>query len=212
MGFGFWIGFQNCLFLDYLSAGNRLLELTWVIRSMNHEEKNGGVKAYWRSSTLVSSFRTKKSPSNQNLPYIMLKARFPFLYESTSLDTKTLKIASNRNFESCLSIRCLAPKHILRFFPFLSRVLRLPLATLLIIVSSSSTLLWAIEVKKRFSNGLLFPRNLDLLTPGGPIFVPLVCSFRRQDNLLAWRVVCEPKGAEISHLIWGGIQPLWANL
>ena len=48
----------------------------------------------------------------------MLKTRFPFLYASTSLDTKALTIASNRNFESCLSIRCLAPQHIFRFFQF----------------------------------------------------------------------------------------------
>ena len=48
----------------------------------------------------------------------MLKTRFPFLYASTSLDTKALTIASNRNFESCLSIRCLAPQHIFRFFHF----------------------------------------------------------------------------------------------
>ena len=41
----------------------------------------------------------------------MLKTRFPFIYASTSLDT-------NRNFESCLSIRCLAPQHIFRFFHF----------------------------------------------------------------------------------------------
>ena len=40
----------------------------------------------------------------------MFKAKFPFLYTSTSLDTKTLKIASNRNFESCMSIICLAPQ------------------------------------------------------------------------------------------------------
>ena len=48
----------------------------------------------------------------------MLKTRFPFLYASTSLDTKAFTIASNRNFESCLSIRCLAPQHIFRFFHF----------------------------------------------------------------------------------------------
>ena len=30
---------QNGLFFDYLFVGNRLLELTWVIRSMKHEEK-----------------------------------------------------------------------------------------------------------------------------------------------------------------------------
>ena len=47
----------------------------------------------WRSSTLASKFRTKKSPSKQNLPYIKLKTRFPFL--SACLATKTWTIASN---------------------------------------------------------------------------------------------------------------------
>ena len=63
-------------------------------------------------------FEQKKSPSNQNLPYMMLKTRFPFLYASTSLDTKTLTIALNFNFESYTTIRCLAPQHVLRFFHF----------------------------------------------------------------------------------------------
>ena len=58
-----------------------------------------------------SIFRTRRSSSNQNLPYIMLKTRSPFIYASTSLDT-------NRNFERCLSIRCLAPQHIFLFFHF----------------------------------------------------------------------------------------------
>ena len=51
----------------------------------------------WRSFT---RFWTKKSPSNHNLPCTMSKTSFPFLYASTSFDTKTLSIASNRNFES----------------------------------------------------------------------------------------------------------------
>ena len=140
---------------------------------------------YWRSSTLTSRFRTKKSPSNQSLPcYIMLKTRFPFPYASTGLDSKTLTIASNRNSESCRSIRCLAPQHIFRFFHF-CHGFPLPLATWLIFVSSSSTLHWASLKKRRVCNGLLFPGNLDLssLTPAGPV-VPLVCGLRR---LLAWR-------------------------
>ena len=41
---------------------------------------------------------------------MMLKTKFPFFNASTSLDTKTLKIASTRNFESCMLIRCLAPQ------------------------------------------------------------------------------------------------------
>ena len=48
----------------------------------------------------------------------MLKTRFPFLSASTSLDITTLTLASNRNFESCMSIRCFAPQHILQFFHF----------------------------------------------------------------------------------------------
>ena len=37
---------------------------------------------YWRSSTMAFRFLTKKSPSNQNLPYEMLNTGFPFLYSS----------------------------------------------------------------------------------------------------------------------------------
>ena len=73
---------------------------------------------YWQSSTLASRFRTKKSPSNQNLPHLMSNTRFPFLYASTSLDTKTLTTTSNRNFGSCMSVRCLAPQNMFRFFHF----------------------------------------------------------------------------------------------
>ena len=42
------------------------------------------------------------------------KTGFLFLYVSTSIDTKTLTISSNRNFEAV----CLASKHIFRFFHF----------------------------------------------------------------------------------------------
>ena len=73
---------------------------------------------------------------------------------------KTLKVASNCNFESCLSIRCLAPLHILSFFAFLLRVLPLPFLTLLIIVSSSSMLHWAIEIKKNMSAMGYFSREI----------------------------------------------------
>ena len=72
----------------------------------------------WQSSTLASRFRTKKSPSNQNLPHLMSNTRFPFLYASTSLDTKTLTTTSNRNFGSCMSVRCRAPQNMFRFFHF----------------------------------------------------------------------------------------------
>ena len=110
----------------------------------------------------------------------MLKTRFYFLYASTSLDTKTLTIASNRNFESCLSICCLAPQHIFRFFHLCRGFSPLSLATLLIVKSSSSTLYRAIEIKKRVCEWLLFAGNHDpsSLAPGGSV-VPLVCGFRR---------------------------------
>ena len=91
-----------------------------------------------------------------------MKTRFPFLYASTSLD---------RNFDSCLSIRCLAPQQILRFFfSFLPQVLPLPSATVLIIASSSSMLHLAIEIKKKkkkkkegVADGLRFLGNLYIL-------------------------------------------------
>ena len=74
-----------------------------------------------------------------------VKTRFPFLYASNSLD---------RNFDSCLSIRCLAPQQILRFFfHFLPQVLPLPTATVLIIASSSSMLHLAIEIEKEKKGG-----------------------------------------------------------
>ena len=47
---------QNGLFLDYLFAGNRLLELTWVIRSMKRGEKNK-----WRPYTGTSSYQNYPS-------------------------------------------------------------------------------------------------------------------------------------------------------
>ena len=46
-------------------------------------------------------------------------------------------------------------------FPFLRRVFPLPLATLPIIVSSSSTLHGAIKIKRCLCYGLFFPGNLD---------------------------------------------------
>ena len=81
-------------------------------KSLFMEKSKAEEDLKWRSATPASRFRTEKSPSNKKLPNMMLKTG------STSLDTKALTIASNRNFESCLSIRCLAPQHIFRFFQF----------------------------------------------------------------------------------------------
>ena len=114
---------------------------------------------------------------------------FPFLY--LSLNTKTSTIASNRNFKSCLSICCLAPQHIFRFL-HVCRGLSFALATLLLIVSPSSTLHRAIE-------------NLwSIVIDARRCSCPIVCGFRRRDDLLAWGVVvCEPLWAKISNLILG---------
>ena len=167
---------------------------------------------YWRSSTLTSRFRTKKSPSNQSLPcYIMLKTRFPFPYASTGLDTKTLTIASNRNSKSCLSIRCLAPQHIFRFFHF-CHGFPLPLATWLIFVSSSSTLHWAIELKKKTClQWVTFPgKSWSIVIDASRSRCPIGLRFKEAPGVT--RVVCEPLWAKISHLILEGLQPLWKNL
>ena len=127
-----------------------------------------------------------------------VKTRFSFLYRS--LNTKTSTIASNRNFKSCLSICCLAPQHNFRFL-HVCRGLSFALATLLLIVSPSSTLHRAIE-------------NLwSIVIDARRCSCPSVCGFRRRDDLLAWGVVVrEPLWAKISNLILGGIRQIWAKL
>ena len=87
---------------------------------------------YWRSSMLASRFRTKESPSNQKLLYIKLKRRFPFIFTSTSHDTKSSTIASNRNLDCRFVVLLLS---IFSVFSILPRGFPLP-----IIVSSFSTL------------------------------------------------------------------------
>ena len=119
----------------------------------------------------------------------MLKTRFPFLYASTSLDTKTLTIALNFNFESYMTIRCLAPQHVLRFFHFWRGFfLSLWNFAHYCVFLLNAPLSDRDEKKKHLCSGLLLPGNLDpsSLSPGGPI-VLLVCGFRRRGNLLAWR-------------------------
>ena len=80
------------------------------------KRKNSFVKA---TGTLVSrSISNKEVAVKPKFAYVIFQTRFPFLYASTGLDIKTLTIASNRNFESCMSIRRLAPQHISGFFIF----------------------------------------------------------------------------------------------
>ena len=154
-------------------------------KSLFMEKSKAEEDLQWRSSTPASRFRTEKSPSNKNLPNMMLKTRFPFLYASTSLDTKALTI-----FESCMSIRCLAPQHIFRFFHFgAGNSFASGNFALYCIVLLNAPLSDRDKKKKMcLQYTLLFPGNLDpsSLTPGDPI-VLLVCGFRRRDSLLAWR-------------------------
>ena len=100
------------------------------------------IQFFGKPSTIVSNENSALPPRINNEIAVQpkfaihdVKNKDPFLYASTSLDTKAIKIASNRNFESCMSIRCLAPRLILRFFHFCRGFFSLPLAALLIIVS-----------------------------------------------------------------------------
>ena len=121
-----------------------------------------------KSSTLASIFRTKKSSSKQNLPYIMLKTRSPFIYASTSL------------------IQIVILKGVCR-----SVVLLLSTFSCFSILAFGDSahyyvVLLKVPLSDRVCNGFLFPGNLDpsSLTQGGPV-VPLVCGFRRRVKLLA---------------------------
>ena len=60
---------QNGLFSDYLFAGNRLLELTWVIRSMKREEKK------WRPYAGTSSYL-----NYANSAFLLLYSSIPILH------------------------------------------------------------------------------------------------------------------------------------
>ena len=81
-----------------------------------------------------------------------VKKEVSFHFTSTSHDTKSSTIASNRNFDCRFVVLLLS---IFSVFSILPRGFPLPLATLPIIVSSFSTLHWTIEIKgKRVCNWL----------------------------------------------------------
>ena len=87
--------------------------------------------------------KRKKTLSNKDVAvepkFAIHNVKNEVSYFYANLDTKTLTIASNFNFESFLSIHCLLPQQIFQFFPFLPPIFPLPLTTLLIDVLSSST-------------------------------------------------------------------------
>ena len=113
-----------------------------------------------RKTSLVKATGTggQISRVKQYLSYIKLKKRFTVIYAITSLDTKTdlqspriVILKADRRFVVLLLSTFSG-------FSILPRVFPLPLATLLVIVSSSS-LHWA-NKKKGVCHGLLFPRIL----------------------------------------------------
>ena len=131
---------------------------------------------------LASRFRTKNSPSNQDLPCIILKTMFPSL--NVSLDIKTLMIALNCKFWK-LSVNSLSCSS--THFPLFSASFSFPFGNFAYYcVVLLNTLLSDHDKKKYVCNGLLFTGNLDpsSLTSESPV-VPLVCGFWRQENLLA---------------------------
>ena len=100
------------------SRRKSLVKIGKKIQAIRTKKENHSVKK--RKRSLVKATGTGGASrwradflhrGRKNLSCIKLKTRFPFInffvYVSTSLDTKTLAIASNRNSESCLSNRCL---------------------------------------------------------------------------------------------------------
>ena len=123
---------------------------------------------------LASRFRTKKLPSNQNLPYSVLNTRFSLIYASANPD-------ANRNLYQY-------------WYWYWIKVLPLPLATLLIIASSSSTPHW--EKTKQKNNN-----KKTTFAMGYFSWQIMIHRYRRQEvplsgspSLVHWlaRVVCEP--------------------
>ena len=147
----------------------------------------------------------------------MLKTGFPFLYASTSLDAKTFvykTLASDRNFESCMSIRCLPPQHILQFFHF-CRGCFLCIGNFshhCVVLLNAPLNDWDKKKKKLVCNGFLFPENLGPVSEARRSRCPIGLRFQEARSPGVGQVVCEPLWAKISHLSLGGIQPLWAIL
>ena len=78
---------------------------------------------------------------------INFETRFPFVYASTSLDTKTSTIASNRNFGSCMLIRYLPLTTFSDFFHFCFKYFVCLWQLCPLLWRSSLPLHWAIETK-----------------------------------------------------------------
>ena len=171
--------------LTKFRRGSSLLMEKFLLMEKTKAEERPWYKKRKKKKALRRKISNKVA-SNQNLSYI----------EQNEVSFYSCKYQPwHMNFNNCLemlfwklsvdSFSCFSAHF--EVFPFLPRVFPMALATLPIIVSSSSTLYRTIEMKKRVRQGSLFPGNLgpSLLTPGGPV-VPLVCGFGRRDNLRAW--------------------------
>ena len=91
-------------------------KISEIFKSTRDIEKNVfQIKVKLHAGVKISNKEVAVKPK---LAKLKLKMRFPFLHAWTSLDTRTLKIASNCDLESCLSVRCLAPQNIFQFFHF----------------------------------------------------------------------------------------------
>ena len=148
----------------------------------------------------------------------MLKTRFPFLYASTSLDAKTFvykTLASNRNFESCMSIRCLASQHILQFFHFCRGCFLCigNFAHHCVVLLNAPLSDRDKKKKKTCLQWVSFPgKSLSIVSDARRSRCPIGLRFQEARSPGVGQVVCEPLWAKISHLSLGGIQPLWAIL
>ena len=98
---------------------------------------------------LASRFQTKKSLSNQKFAIYNVKNEVSFHLFKYQPWYKTLQIATNHKLKAVYSLSCSSAHFAV--FPFLLHILPLPLplATLLIIVWSSSVLYWAIKILKK---------------------------------------------------------------
>ena len=109
---------------------------------------------------LASRFQTKKSLSNQKFAIYNVKNEVSFHLCKYQPWYKTLQIATNHKLKAVYSLSCSSAHFAV--FPFLLHILPLPLplATLLIIVWSSSVLYWAIKIlkkKKKVLQWVTFP-------------------------------------------------------
>ena len=119
----FFMLFAYLVCIAYITNSHVQTFCLW--KTLNSRKNQKRKKAFGKKKkSFVKATGTGGAPrchpdyEQNKMSNINFETRFPFIYASTSLDTKTSTIASNRNFGSCMYIRCLAPQHIFRFFHF----------------------------------------------------------------------------------------------